>query len=71
MSESLVPAMPKCPDCKAQPLPCMMHEVTTPMGLILGMVTCCTCGYVLTTFPLGMKEPFIVNGIVSGKGLRN
>jgi C4-type Zn-finger protein len=51
--------MPKCPDCK-QPLPLIMHQIDTPTGLILSMVCCALCGYVVTCFPIGMKEPRLV-----------
>jgi C4-type Zn-finger protein len=51
--------MPKCPVCREQPMPLIMHEVNTPRGLILGLVTCTNCGHVISVLVVGMNQPEI------------
>jgi uncharacterized Zn finger protein len=55
-----VSSYPKCPSCSKQPMPLTMHIVNVPTGLQLGLVTCCNCGHVLQTLPVGMSQPEIV-----------
>lgn len=59
--ESKQAALPKCDVCELQPLPLMMHQVPTPMGLILGVVACAECGHVVHVLVVGMQEAELVD----------
>lgn len=55
-------SMPQCSGCKLIPLPVMMHEINTPRGVILGLVCCAECGYVVQGLVVGIVDAQLVDG---------